>query len=62
MKVLVDEVEGSIAYARTEYDAPEVDNDVLVDIGDNPVQPGDFCTVTIEESSAYELHGRVNDC
>ena len=62
MKILVDEVEGSIAYGRTEYDAPEVDNDVLVDIGDNPVQPGDFCTVTIEESSAYELHGRVKSC
>jgi ribosomal protein S12 methylthiotransferase len=61
LKVLIDHIEETTAYARTEYDAPEVDNDVIIEIGDNVVEEGDFRQVIIEDSTAYELFGRFCD-
>lgn len=57
--VLIDRIEDSVAYARTEYDAPEVDNDVIIEIGDEAVEEGEFRQVLIEDSTAYELFGRI---
>jgi ribosomal protein S12 methylthiotransferase len=59
VKVLIDSVEGDIAIGRTEYDAPEVDNECLLESGEFGILPGMFCTAAIDESSAYELHGRI---
>ncbi|ASQ90176.1 30S ribosomal protein S12 methylthiotransferase RimO [Prosthecochloris sp. GSB1] len=59
LKVLVDEVEDGFAYGRTEYDAPEVDNECIIALGGNDIRPGDFRMARIDESSAYELHGKL---
>ena len=59
IEVLIDEVDGSTAYGRTQYDAPEVDNECIIDIGNAIVKPGNFCVAVIEDSSAYELYGRI---
>ena len=59
IEILIDEVDGSTAYGRTQYDAPEVDNECIVNIEGNAVKPGDFCTVYIEDSTTYELFGRI---
>ena len=59
IEILIDEVDGSTAYGRTQYDAPEVDNECIVNTEDNDVKPGDFCTVYIKDSTAYELFGRI---
>ena len=59
MKVLIDQIDGDIALGRTEYDAPEVDNECVLDIKTSPVTVGSFCMATISDSSAYELYGRV---
>ncbi|NTV67531.1 MAG: 30S ribosomal protein S12 methylthiotransferase RimO [Chlorobaculum sp.] len=61
LKVLIDRIEEGVAYARTEYDAPEVDNDVIIEIGDEKVQEGEFRQVIVEDSTAYELFGRINE-
>ncbi|MBL6956251.1 MAG: 30S ribosomal protein S12 methylthiotransferase RimO [Chlorobium phaeobacteroides] len=61
LKVLVEEVEDNLAFARTEYDAPEVDNECVLDTAGIDIRPGDFCMATIEESSAYELVGRIKN-
>ncbi len=61
LKVLIEEVENNLAYGRTEYDAPEVDNECILDTGGIDVNPGEFCMAIIEESSAYELHGRIEE-
>ena len=58
-EVLIDDVDGSTAYGRTQYDAPEVDNECIIETGGSGIKPGEFCTVRIDESSAYELHGRI---
>lgn len=61
LKVLIDRIEENVAYARTEYDAPEVDNDVIIELGETVAEAGEFCRVVIEDSTAYELFGRISD-
>jgi ribosomal protein S12 methylthiotransferase len=59
MKVLIDTIEGDTAIGRTEFDAPEVDNECLLETGDFDIKPGTFCIAAIDETTAYELHGRI---
>ncbi|NTU97828.1 MAG: 30S ribosomal protein S12 methylthiotransferase RimO [Chlorobiaceae bacterium] len=59
VKVLIDTIEGDIAIGRTEYDAPEVDNECLLETGGFDIQPGMFCRATITGSTAYELEGTI---
>lgn len=58
-KVLFDRKEGGYFVGRTEYDSPEVDNEVLVDAKTNFVRLGDFATVKIESAEEFDLYGRV---
>lgn len=57
--VLVDQVDGSMAFGRTEYDAPEVDNECMLETGDFDVRPGMFCRARITDSTPYDLEGEV---
>jgi len=59
LKVLIDQIEETTAIGRTEYDAPEVDNECILSIGDMAVTVGSFCTATISDTTAYELIGKV---
>lgn len=58
--VLFDRIEGDYFVGRTEYDSPEVDNEVLVKATDY-VRIGDFARVTIESAGDYDLVGTVNN-
>jgi ribosomal protein S12 methylthiotransferase len=55
LKVLIDRVEGPYYHGRTEFDSPEVDNEVLISKADNFVRVGDFVTVKIDSASHYDL-------
>ena len=59
IEVLIDEADGQTAYCRTQYDAPEVDNECILNMGEADLKPGDFCIAMIEDSTAYELYGTV---
>jgi ribosomal protein S12 methylthiotransferase len=59
MKVLFDKVEGDHFVGRTEYDSPDVDNEVLVPTEGNYVRIGDFSEVKIVEADHYDLHGEL---
>ena len=59
MKVLFDRKEGDYFIGRTEYDSPEVDNEVLVSAKDQFVRIGDFANVLIEAAEDYDLYGRI---
>ena len=59
VKVLIDQIEGESAFGRTEYDAPEVDNDCILTIGDTPVNVGSFYIAKITDTNAFELHGSL---
>ena len=59
LKVLFDRKEGEFFIGRTEYDSPEVDNEVLVKADENYVRIGDFANVYITKASEYDLFGKV---
>lgn len=56
-KVLFDRVEGGYFVGRTEFDSPEVDNEVLVPQEGHYLRLGDFCDVRITSASHYDLYG-----
>lgn len=58
-KVLIDRKEGDYFIGRTEFDSPEVDNEVLIPASDNYLRLGDFVEATITESTAFDLYGKV---
>lgn len=57
--VLFDKMEGGFFIGRTEYDSPEVDNEVLVKAKGNYVRVGDFANVKITSAEDYDLYGEV---
>jgi ribosomal protein S12 methylthiotransferase len=59
LKVLFDRKEGTNFIGRTEFDSPEVDNEVLVDATQQYVRVGDFATVKIERTSDFDLYGSI---
>jgi ribosomal protein S12 methylthiotransferase len=57
VKVLVDKAEGGSFIARTEYDSPEVDNEVLIPTEGNYLRIGDFADIRIERAQEHTLEG-----
>ena len=58
-KVLFDRKEGGYFIGRTEFDSPEVDNEVLVDAKKYYVRIGDFANVKITSAEEFDLYGEV---
>jgi ribosomal protein S12 methylthiotransferase len=54
-KVLIDRKEGNFFIGRTEFDSPDVDNEVLIDATKHFVRQGDFVQVKVSEASDYDL-------
>ena len=59
MRVLVDAVEGDVATARSEGDAPEIDGLVHIE-GASNLAPGDWADVEIIGSDAYDLTAKLS--
>ena len=58
-KVLIDKKEGDYFVGRTEFDSPEVDNEVLIDAKDNYATPGTFVTTKIDRAEDFDLYGTI---
>ena len=58
-KVLIDREEGGYFIGRTEFDSPEVDNEVLINKDDKELIPGNFYPVKITKATEYDLFGEV---
>ncbi|MDM1296018.1 30S ribosomal protein S12 methylthiotransferase RimO [Sphingobacterium sp. N143] len=58
-KVLVDRVDGDYFIGRTEYDSPEVDNEVLISAADAYARIGDFVNVKIDRAEDFDLYGEI---
>jgi ribosomal protein S12 methylthiotransferase len=58
-KVLIDRKEGGNFIGRTEFDSPEVDNEVIVESPDNYLRIGDFVNVKVTSASEFDLTGEV---
>lgn len=59
LKVLVDREEGDYFVGRTEYDSPEVDNEVLIQA--SGLTPGNFYQVTINDATDFDLFGTISN-
>ncbi|HET8808659.1 MAG TPA: 30S ribosomal protein S12 methylthiotransferase RimO [Flavobacteriaceae bacterium] len=53
----IDRKEGNYFVGRTEFDSPDVDNEVLVDASQHYLKTGDFATIKITEASDFDLYG-----
>ncbi|GIV32523.1 MAG: ribosomal protein S12 methylthiotransferase RimO [Chitinophagales bacterium] len=61
LKVLFDRVEGDFLVGRTEFDSPEIDNEVLVNATGCFIRPGDFAQVKITHAEAFDLYAEPVD-
>jgi ribosomal protein S12 methylthiotransferase len=57
-RVIIDRQEGDYWIGRTEFDSPEVDNEVLIPISAK-LNSGDFYNVLITNANEYDLIGEV---
>ncbi len=60
LKVLFDRVEGGYFIGRTEFDSPDVDNEVLLKKEGNYVRIGDFEHIRITSADHYDLYGEIS--
>ncbi len=58
-KVIVDRKEGSYFVGRTQFDSPDVDNEVLINAEQAYVRTGDFTTVKITAADDFDLYADV---
>ena len=58
-KVVVDRKEGNYFVGRTEFDSPDVDNEVLIDASKTYLKTGEFTTVKITEAADFDLYGII---
>lgn len=59
-KVLIDREEQDYWVGRTEYDSPEIDNEVLIEKnGGESIVTGNFYRVEITSAEAFDLYGKV---
>lgn len=59
LKVVIDRKEGNYFVGRTEFDSPDVDNEVLIDASKTYLKTGEFTTVTITDAADFDLYGEV---
>ncbi|WP_298370110.1 30S ribosomal protein S12 methylthiotransferase RimO [uncultured Lutibacter sp.] len=56
-KVIIDRKDGNVFVGRTEFDSPDVDNEVLIDATKHYVQIGKFANIKITEATEFDLYG-----
>ncbi|MEJ6793303.1 MAG: 30S ribosomal protein S12 methylthiotransferase RimO [Lacinutrix sp.] len=58
-KVVIDRKEGEYFIGRTEFDSPDVDNEVLIDATKTYLKTGEFATVKVFEAADFDLYAEV---
>lgn len=60
LPVMIDRKEGGYYVGRTEFDSPDVDNEVLINVeNDTYLRPGEFCQVEITAAEDFDLYGKL---
>lgn len=59
MRVIIDREEDEYFIARSEYDSPEIDQEVLIRKENNAVKEGSFHNVLIERASEFDLEATL---
>jgi ribosomal protein S12 methylthiotransferase len=58
-KVLIDKKDGGYFVGRTEYDSPEVDNEVLINAAVDYATIGSFVNVQVDSAEDFDLYGHI---
>ncbi len=59
-RALVDRTEDGLWVGRTEWDSPDVDNEVRISVPEDVhLRVGDFAEVEIESATEFDLHGKL---
>jgi ribosomal protein S12 methylthiotransferase len=58
-KVVIDRKEGNYFVGRTEFDSPDVDNEVRIDATKKYLKTGEFATIKIIEAEDFDLYGEA---
>ncbi len=58
-RVIIDRKEGSYYVGRTEFDSPDVDNEVLINSEEGYLRTGEFYDVTITAAEDFDLYARI---
>ena len=58
-RTVVDRIEGNYYIGRTEFDSPDVDTEVLVNVNDGELKIGEFYNVRITDATEFDLMGVV---
>ncbi|WP_297512318.1 30S ribosomal protein S12 methylthiotransferase RimO [Flavobacterium sp.] len=56
-KCVIDRKEGNYFVGRTEFDSPDVDNEVLIDASQHYLKTGEFVTLKITDATEFDLYG-----
>jgi ribosomal protein S12 methylthiotransferase len=56
--VMVERFEDGKVIGRTQYDAPEIDNEAYIDASD-AVPPGTICRVRVNDATEYDVYGTL---
>ena len=60
-RVVIDRKEGEYYVGRTEFDSPDVDNEVLISAKAGYLRQGDFYKVSITDAEDFDLYAKVID-
>ena len=58
-KVLIDRVEGDYYVGRTQYDSPEVDDEILISLDDVDLEVGTFVNAKIVKADYFDLYAEI---
>lgn len=58
-RVIIDSKQGDYYVARSQYDSPEVDQEILIDANGKRLLRGSFHTVRITAAEEYDLYGEI---
>ncbi len=59
MQVIIDRIEGDFYVGRSEFDSPEVDNEILISKDNDELKIGEFYDVEIKEAKEYDLYAQL---
>ncbi len=59
MPIIIDRIEGDFYVGRSEFDSPEVDNEILVPNVNGELKIGELYDVEIEDAKEYDLYARL---
>ena len=59
LRVIIDRKEGDFYIGRSEYDSPEVDQEIIIDSGGKRLYRGRFYVVAVTDAEDYDLYAKL---